>query len=401
MTFKYIAYDNNSNKITGEIQANNIDEAKHHLNHLLIISIKPKSSLNLNLFSSKNKKISKQKLASLFNVLGLYLNSSIPLIKALILTKNQQDDAILLKFIDTVHKYVNEGKSFCSALEIQNIIDISPYIKNIIKIGEETGKLDIVLIEMSKFLKNENKMLNKTTQSLIYPFFIVIVAIFLVSFMLTTIVPKIVNIYQNLDQKLPQSTQIVINIGNFLSNNYILLLSSIFIIIASFSIFYKKNYKFRYFIDSFLLKIPLIKKIIISQELGKFSYLTYILVHSGVNYIQAIDLSVNTIQNENIKAIFLKSVDDVIKGDSFSTALSKEGFSLDRSFLQALTLAEETSCVANILKNTSEIYVEENENRVNIFLSLLEPLLILIVGGVIGFIVTALLLPMLNINILH
>jgi type II secretory pathway component PulF len=397
MKFKYTAFDKNGKKQKGIIEAENIKAAKNQLKNLVILDIKPYKSFSFDLNISKN--VSKRELSKLFLTLGLYLKSSIPLINAIKLTKNQLENSKLVKFLDFLEKEIKEGKSFFSAIESQKIVSIPPYIVNSIKVGEESGKLAIVLIEMSKFLKDEEKLFSKTKQALIYPLFIIIVAVFMIAFMLTTVVPKIVKVFENLNQKLPSITVFVINSGNFLKQNYILISVIFLAVIIIFVLSYKKIYKFRFFIDSLMLKIPVVKKIIISKELGRFSYLVYILTSSGVNYITAINLAINTIENEKIKSVFQKALNEVIEGKKLSISLAKVGFDFDKSFLQAIALSEETSEVAEILKNISEIYFEENESRINTILSLIEPLLIIIVGGVIGAIVTALLLPMFSMNL--
>jgi type II secretory pathway component PulF len=397
MKFKYIAFNKEGKKEKGVIEANDINEAKNQLKNLIILDIKPIKSFSIEFNFSK--KVDKKELSKLFLILGLYLKASIPLINAIKLAKNQIDTPKLIKFLDYIEKEIKEGRSFFAAIESQKIVNIPSYIANSIKVGEESGKLSIVLIEMSKFLKDEDKIFSKTKQALIYPLFIIIVAIFMIAFMLTTVVPKIVKVFENLNQKLPSITVFVINTGNFLRNNY-LVISIIFIFfIISFILLYKKVYKFRFFIDSFLLKIPIIKKIIISKELGRFSYLVFVLTSSGVNYITAINLATNTIENEKIKSVFKKALDEVIEGKKLSLSLAKAGFDFDKSFLQAIALAEETSEISEILKNISEIYFEENQSRINIILSLIEPALIITVGGIIGFIVTALLLPMFSMNL--
>jgi type II secretory pathway component PulF len=283
MKFKYTAFDKTGKKQKGIIEADNIQSAKAQLKNLVILDIKPYKSFSFNI--SFSKKVNKNELSKLFLTLGLYLKSSIPLINAIKLTKNQLENPKLIRFLDFVEKEVKEGKSFFNAIESQNIIYIPPYIINSIKVGEESGKLAIVLIEMAKFLKDEDKLFSKTKQALIYPLFIIIVAIFMIGFMLTTVVPKIVKVFENLNQKLPSITVFVINTGNFLKENYLIISISILAIIALFIFSYKKIYKFRFFIDSLMLKIPVVKKIIISKELGRFSYLVYILTSSGVNYI--------------------------------------------------------------------------------------------------------------------
>jgi len=396
MKFKYTAFDKEGQKQKGFVEANDINEAKALLKNLIILDIKPAKSFSFDISFSKT--VPSKELSKLLLTLGLYTKASIPLINAIKLTKNQLENSKLIKFLDKIEKDIKEGKSFYSAIETQKIVNIPPYIVNSIKVGEESGKLPVVLIEMSKFLKDEDKLFSKTKQALIYPLFIIIVAVFMIAFMLTTVVPKIVKVFENLHQHLPAIPVFVINSGNFLKHYYMLLGIGFIAIVVSFLFAYKKIYKFRYFIDSLMLKLPVVKKVIISKELGRFSYLVYILTSSGVNYITAINLATNTIENENIKSTFQKALNEVVEGKKLSVSLVKAGFDYDKSFLQAIALAEETSEVSEILKNISEIYFEENENRINTILSMLEPALIIVVGGVIGVIVTALLLPMFSMN---
>jgi general secretion pathway protein F/type IV pilus assembly protein PilC len=398
LNYRYIAFDKSGNKIKGTVEASSINEAKTKLENLYIIEIKPVKNLNFKLnFSSK---ISKKELSRTFNILGLYLKSSIPLVSAINLTKNQTENTKIIKFLDHLQNSIKEGKSFYSSIESQKFIKLPKYVTNTIKVGEESGKLDIVLLEIAKFLKDEDKLLSKTSQALIYPMFIVIVTIFMVSFMLTTVVPKIVKVFENTHQKLPLITQIVIKSGHFLQNNWLIIFTIILVLIFTFKYFYNKNIKFKTFINKILIKTPIIKKIIISKELGRFSYLTHVLTNAGVNYINAVNLAVNTIENEYIKSLFQKALKDVIEGKKLSISLKKAGFAIDKSFIQAIALGEETSQISSVLKNSSEIYFEENEARINILLSMLEPILIVIVGVTIGFIVTAMLLPMFSMSII-
>ncbi len=394
MRFKYIALDKNGKKQKGIIEAQNEKEAKKLLKELFILDIKPVKDFKI------ASKIDKKELSKLFLTLGLYLKASIPLINAIKLTKNQSENGKIIKFLDFLEKEIKEGNNLSNALEKQKVIKLSPYIINTIKVGEESSKLYLVLIEMSKFLKNENKLLSKTKQALIYPFFIILMSVIMISFMLTAVVPKITKVFSSLHQRLPPITEFVVNISNFFKQNYITLGIILFIFVLSFILAYKKAYKFKLFIDSMLLKIPIIKKIIISKELGKFSYLVYVLTNSGVNYITAVNLSANTIENEKIKYVFKKAINEVLEGKKLSISLKKAGFNFDKSFIQALSLAEETSEVSEILKNVSEIYFEENESKINTILSLIEPILIITIGGVIGFIIIAMLLPMFNMNML-
>ena len=396
MRYRYRAYEKDK-RIKGTVEAANIEEAKRKLSHLVILDIKPTRKLSLHF----GKKVPKRELAKLFNTLGHYLRASLPLPKALTLTKNQLENGRLIAFLDHLLAQIKEGQSLSHALETQNILRLPPYIVNSAKIGEESGKLDVVFIELAKFLQEEDAIAKKTVQALIYPLFIVAISLFMIAFMLTNVVPKIVQVFSGLRQDLPPITQFVVASGNFLQNHIFQIVVFFTISIAFFLLLYAKSSAMQLFVDTMLLKLPIVKKIILSKELGRFSYLTSVLVRSGINYLNAITLATATIENEAIKHYFQKALQEVIEGKKFSHALHKAGFSYDKSFIQALALAEETGEIEEILRNISAIYFEENSTRIETLLRLLEPSLIILVGGAIGFIVTALLLPMFRMNILH
>jgi general secretion pathway protein F/type IV pilus assembly protein PilC len=396
MIFKYYGFDKNGKKIKGKIEASSKEDAINKLEYY-ITSIKPINQKKFNI--SFSKKVPPKELSKIFNTISIYLKSSIPLVSAISLTKNQVENGRIYKFLDFLEKDIKEGKSLYSAIESQKIIHLEAYITNTIQVAQESGRLDIVLKEIANFLKDEEKLSSKTSQALIYPIFVVGVAIFMIAFMLTSVVPKIVKVFQNTHQTLPKITEIVIKSGNFLENNWITILISFFVVIVSFKLLYSKNYKFRFFIHRFFLKIPILKSLITTKELGRFSYLVSVLVGAGVNYVTAIYLSINSIQNEYIKSIFQKALVDVKEGKKLSISLQKAGF-FDKSFLQAIALGEETSQIEEVLGNVSEIYFEENHNKTDTLLSLLEPTLIVIIGISIGFIITAVMLPMFRMSVI-
>ncbi len=393
MKFKYIAYEKNGKKIKGTIEAPDEKEAKELLKHLYIIEIKPSFSFDISF-----GKVSKKEIAKVLYTLGLYLKSSIPLKKALSLTKNQSQNPKIKKFLSKIQNEINAGKNFKTALENQNIIKLPSFVINSIAIAENSGKLDLILIELSKFLKDEEKIASKTTQALMYPFFIISVSIVLLIVMLTTIVPKIVKMFKTLNQELPTATKIVLTLSEFVQKNYITIITVFFLTIFLFKLLYSKSKKFKYAVDSLYLKIPILKKLITSKELGRFSYMLNTLTTSGVNFVNALNMSINTIQNEKIKSYFQIALNDVLEGKKLSTSLKKHGF-YETNFIESIALAEESGEMENILQNISEMYLEEYESKTSTLLSLLEPVMMVVIGSIIGFIVTAMLLPIFSMNI--
>lgn len=222
----------------------------------------------------------------------------------------------------------------------------------------------------------------------------------MVGFMLSFIVPKITSIFTQFDQELPQSTKIVIALGDFFSNNYPYILVSLTILILTFLFFLKRSTLFKYTFDKFLLKLPFFSKLIEQAELARFSYMNSILIKSGVPIVQSINLSANILKNSVIKKVFVESSKSVVEGKKLSTLLyNNKIYKIDESFIHSVAIGEDTSRLSEILNNLAQLYNEANKDKTDIFLSLLEPIFMLFVGVVIGFIVIAMLLPIFSMNL--
>jgi general secretion pathway protein F/type IV pilus assembly protein PilC len=148
-----------------------------------------------------------------------------------------------------------------------------------------------------------------------------------------------------------------------------------------------------------MLTLPLFGSIALKSELARFAYMASLLTRSGVPFVQTINLSANILNNRVIKELFVGASKKVVEGKLLSKALSESGKKLDNAFVQAVALGEETSQIQNVLTNISELYFEENRDKISLLLTLLEPALMLFVGGSIGFIVAAMLLPIFSMSI--
>ena len=403
MIFAYNGFDKNGTKIRSKIEAYDIEEAKSKLRAKGIIysTIKKESKPIFRNFSLKRAStISYKKLSTISRDLSIYIRSGISVVNAVKLAANQyKDDKKTTLFFKSIEEFLNEGKNFYQALEAQNVYQLPTFYKQSIKVSQNGGILDKVLYELSLFLKEQDRIDKQIVSSLAYPIFILLTSIFVVSFMLGYIVPKITSIFKELNQQLPTVTKIVIESGKFLSNNWLYLIALLFAIYLIF-LFFKKSFPpFALTIDKLKLKIPIMGSIMYKNEMGRFSYVSYVLLSSGVPFAKTINLSSNILNNLYLKKIFGEASKKVVEGDRLSNALYKVSKDIDPSFLQAISLGEETSNTTEILKNLSELYFEENKDKTTLLLSLLEPALMLFVGGIVGFIITAMLLPIFSINI--
>jgi general secretion pathway protein F/type IV pilus assembly protein PilC len=395
--------DSSGNKINSKIEALNLDDAKRRLKaqNFIYKKLKEDSFTFSSKFTFKRKyKISSGELAAFSRNISIYLKSGISLVDAVTLSSNQYaENKKMLLFLRSIKTALDEGKNFYFALENQDIITLPNFYKQSIKVSEDSGILTEILLELSRFLKEQERLEKQVQNAFAYPVFILIVSCFMVGFMVTYIVPKISSIFEQMNQELPKITQMVIAVGNWMSNNWFYLAVGLFLSVFVFKFILKTSSHVKHKFDLLMLKLPFFGKIIQSSELGRFTYVASILIRSGVPFVKTVKLGSGILKNSVIANIFEKASLKVVEGSRLSTALTKSGFQLDNSFVQAITLGEETSEVSMVLQNMSELYFEENKDKIALFLSLLEPILMLIVGGIIGLIVTSMLLPIFSINI--
>lgn len=404
MLFKYTGIDYEGNKVKAKIEASSLLNAKAKIKNkkIFIKSIEEDEPIfNTKHFIFKKRKINSTLLSTFSRDLSIYLKAGVSLINALkLLSQSHKKDKKLSDFFSSLHTFLDEGKNFYTALEEQNIFEIPEFYKQSIKISEDGGLLQGVLLELATFLKEQDRIKKQISQAMIYPMFILGISFLMVGFMLSFIVPKITAVFDQLNQELPAITVFVINLGDFFEKNFFYL--CFFLIFSIFVFLYclQKYEGFKYVIDKYLLKIPFFSGLLELGELSRFSYMNSILMRSGIPFVQAVQLSSNILNNLLIKKIFQEGASKIVEGEKLSKILdNNKHYKLDAAFVHAIAIGEETSTLSEILNNLATLYNEANKDKINIFLSLLEPIFMLIVGIVIGFIVIAMLLPIFSMNI--
>jgi len=403
MIFKYKGINSDGKRVSEKVEALSLDEAKTKLRVKKIIyqSISedtPAFYENINF--SRKYKIPPKELAGLSRELSMYIRSGITIVSALkIIQTHYEKNKKMKLFLNTISTHLDEGNNFYSALESQSIVVLPEFFKQSIKVSENGGILDEVLMELSRFLKEQDSINKEIKSAFAYPTFMIVVSLLMISFMLAFVVPQITGIFESMDQELPTSTQVVIAMGDFFNNHFTTILAVIFIFISSFMFLMKKSYGFAYAVHKLILKLPLFGQVAQKSELARFSYIASLLARSGVPFVENINLSANILNNLVLKELFVGAAKKVVEGKLLSKALYESKTNIDYAFVQSIALGEETSQVENVLTNISELYFEENRDKISMLLTLLEPSLMLFVGGSIGFIVAAMLLPIFSMSI--
>lgn len=403
MIFKYKGINEFGKIVKDKIEAASLSEAKSKLKNssIIIQTIEEETpSIFADLNFSRKYKIPPKELAALSRELSMYIRSGITIVSAIKIVQTHYESNKKMKlFLTTVSTHLDEGKNFFTALDSQEVVELPPFFIESIKVSENGGILDEVLLELSRFLKEQDDINKEIKGAFAYPSFMIIISLLMISFMLAFVVPQITGIFESMDQELPTPTKFVIAMGDFFNDNFTTILSLIFILTVAFIFMMKKSYSFAYAVHRFLLKLPLFGVIIQKSELARFSYIASLLVRSGVPFVQTINLSANILNNLVLKELFVGASKKVVEGKLLSSALHTSHIKIDNAFVQSIALGEETSQLQNVLTNTSELYFEENRDKIAMLLTLLEPSLMLFVGGSIGFIVAAMLLPIFSMSV--
>ncbi len=401
MLYKYKGMTKTGKSAKGSIEASNMDEAKRKLKSQGIFyeNIAPTKEITELNFSKRE--MSGPQLSSFAKELSSYLSSGMAILTAIRLIEDQhQKEKKYASFLASLKTMIEEGKSLYHALNTQNIYAMPDFFLQSINVASQGGKMVPVLIQMGDFFSTQAKVKKQVGNALAYPMFIFIVAIGMVGFLIAFVVPKITGIFEDTGQELPGITQFVLGVSDFLSAHYILLIVGFIATIISFKLAYKYIHGFTKFYDGFVLKVPVIGELIQNHELGRFSYILSLMLDSGVSYAHAVKLATTTFSNTSFKDIFTDASEKVIEGNKLSHALQRaKGTKPKRNFMQALALGEESSEVSNILSNIATLYREENDDKLKLLLSLLEPFMMLFIGGVVGVIVSAMLLPIFSMNL--
>ncbi len=397
MTYRYKGYDQRGKVVKGTLTAPDPQSAKEHLKNrgVLIEYVKPKRRWI-------RPTLPPPLIATTARNLALYLKAGIGLNKGLrLIAENFPTKSRRYAFLQETAALIESGYGFAEALSMQEIYRVPPYFLQTVRVAQKSGNLENVLLELAEYVTEQERIKRDVIKAFIYPSFILLIAVAMINFMLTTIIPKIVDMFQSTKSKLPTSTQITLALSHFFQTYSWALAISTIAAVSLTAIAWKRSERFGYFMDRVLLRIPLFGAMVVYMELGRFSRVMALLLQSGVPFAQALNYAAQTVGNRYLHERFSLVAKEVVEGKSFTRAV-KEKFpdkSIPNDFVNAVALGEQSSQLAYSLKSLAELYAQQNRDRIEVMLALLEPALMLFIGGIIGFLVISMLLPIFSISV--
>jgi type II secretory pathway component PulF len=394
--FSYRAKNGLATITVGVVDADNYDNAIRLLlsTGLHPLEITPQS---LSFFQIK-KRVSVADKALFFKQLGDLTEAEIPLLMALLLSSKSIKSPLFKKAIENVYSSVKDGRSFSDALGSFPDIFSSMHI-NMIQAGEIGGQLKIALKKVAGFLEKENEARTKIALSLIYPVLIFLFSCVVVVVLLTVVIPRIMVMYEDFSEVLPLPTQVLMAVSQFMINYWWIPLG---VLIFSL-IFLKKlrrSQEGKYFIDTQLLKLPVLGNTIKDIEIARFSRVLASLLDSGVVMISALSSAQGVLDNGVLTEEIRKAKEAVTQGRSVTQAFKDHCAHITETDINIIAPAEATGRISRGFYKLAEIYEGAVDVKTKTLTALIEPAIILCFGLMVGFILLAALLPILNINMI-
>jgi len=342
------------------------------------------------------QEIKRKELVLFFRQLAVMFQSGVPPVEAFHTLANQIRKPSFKEKISQIAEEIESGTPFSQALTLYPNI-FSTFIVNMIKSGEKVGRLPETLNYLADYLEREYHFRSRIIGALTYPALVVIVFILILIGMIFFVMPQLIDILQSVAEELPPITKVTIAVTGFLRSYGIIILGGI-ILIAIFLYSYYKTEKGKNFFDRLFLKVPVLNTLLKKIYLARLGENLSTLIAGGLPIIEALEITADVIGNSVYREVILKTKDEVKKGEPLSYVFQQHPEVISPFFTQLTIVGEKTGKIDSILKNIVEFYQKEVERDLEAFLSILEPLIIIMLGVLVGGLVASILLPMYQIS---
>jgi type IV pilus assembly protein PilC len=413
--FHYIALDQNGQEVAGELDASNESEAINSLRQSQLYptqvvqegkgdaAVKKRASATVSKAKGKvvkagaNAKVKSKTLMIFTRQLATLIDAGLPLLRGLTVLSRQEPTPIMKSTIATLAENVQTGSTFSETLTQYPKIFNKLYV-NRVKAGELGGVLEIVLNRLAEYQEKAQKLKNKVMAAMIYPMIVMIIASLIMVFLMLVIVPRFEKIFEDMlgsADKLPYLTKLVMGFSRWMSSNILFIVAGIAIFVVAWRMF-ASTPGGRRSIDSWKLKVPLFGDVQRKTAISRFTRTLGTLVTSGVPILQALNITRETAGNAIISDAIIKVHDAVKEGESMVAPLESSNV-FPPMVISMVDVGEETGQLPEMLLKIADVYEDEVDNSVSALTSMLEPIMIVILALVVGTIVMALFMPLIEV----
>ncbi len=404
--FRYKAKHGPNDIVEGTIEAENQAAALNKLSFMgyfpISVSEDTRSGAGASTSSSKPKasmalfqRITIKDISAFTRQLADLLDSGVPLYRSVDILHEQATNPLFQQVLEDVKHSIKDGSTLHESLNRHPKVFSSLYI-NMVKSGEIGGMLESVLERLADFAEKEDETKSKIKSAMAYPMVMLCVGIFSVVFLLVFVIPRLTKLFSDMGQELPVPTQILIGVSSALTHYWWVIIISLVVVIYILRRWMQSS-EGNIILDRLKLKIPVVKDLILKDEIARFGRTLSTLLSNGVPILQSLTIIVATIKNKVIQEEINGMVDDISKGAKLGECLKRCGY-FPALFVNMVAVGEESGHIERALVKVAESYDKQVDRTIKVFTTLLEPLMIVVLGTILGGIVISMILPIFEIS---
>jgi general secretion pathway protein F len=341
------------------------------------------------------RKPSTSDVAIMTRQLATLVRAGVPLVDSVAALTDQVEKQVLVRVLTELRENLNEGTSFNKSLAKHPQV-FPPLYVNMVAAGEASGTLEAVLERLADFMEGQARLKGKVSAALAYPILMVVIGGGLVGVLMVAVVPKVTSIFDSLGKALPWYTQLLIFVSNTLAGFWWLILGLIVLGVYLFRR-WKKTPAGHLRWDTIRLRMPIFGKLNLLVAVARFSRTLATLLSSGVQLLQAMEIGLNVLENARLEQVVKEAIGSIREGESIAVPLKRSG-QFPPMMTHMIAVGEKSGQLEPMLENVSRAYEADVETRVVALTSLLEPIMIVALGGAVGFIAMSILMPLLQMN---
>jgi type IV pilus assembly protein PilC len=392
MKFNYIAVTKSGFRVNGSVESTSENEVLRMIksNGYLPVSIERDIESEAK-FEILSKKVKKKDLAVFCRQFYTMLDAGINIVNSLDILSAQTENKTLKKAISDVAENVQKGVTLSEAMKMHPKV-FPTILINMVEAGEVSGNLDTILERMAVHFEKENKTENKVRSSMVYPIVLMIVSVVVVIFMLIFILPTFVGMFEGSDTPLPLPTQILIGLSELLQSYWYIFIGIVALLVFGITSYINSENGRRLY-DGMKLKLPIIKGTTAKIVTSRFTRTLSTLMSSGIPLLRSMEVVSRVVNNKVVEDKLISGIEDIRRGVPLSRMI-KDIEIFPPMVDSMVRIGEESGALDDILLKTADFYDEEVDAALTRLTSMLEPLMIVFMALIIGFIVIAMYLPM-------
>ena len=330
--------------------------------------------------------------------LATLIKSGVPILKSLGVIVEQASNIYFKNIISDIYNGLKEGQKLSHALSQYPTVFSSFYVA-MVQAGEDSGNLEVILFRLADYRQLQEDIISKVKLALLYPVIMLTVGVGTIVFMLTFVMPRLMQIFQDIGQDLPLPTQILIATSEYLTSQKALILLILLLLLIVLVRHELRRKATKRLLSVLQLRLPIVGDLMLKKELARLSRTLELLIKSGIPILRAIELTAPIIDNETIKEKFLEGYRELKQGSSLGRTLKR--FKVFPAFMTNLIIIGEESGKLDLsLAELASSYEKDTDDGVKAFTTILEPIMILGMGLIVGFVVIGMLLPIFQINLI-